>query len=758
MHIWPENPRPAPRGHPTRLSPTPPFLYFPPVIRPRVLSLILLALPSLLRGQTAVEVQVTPAQLRLQVAQKERLFLSAYDADGNLLTAPTFSFAVSRAGVVSVDKEGTVVAVAPGKASIEVRSGTGTATVAVTVTGPPPAPPPPEPTPVLPAGARLVPTPDSLWLLRLESARVSMALVVPGGSGLGQVQVRWRSSAPEIVSVNETGEVTALQLGQAQIIGTGLGGLTGTVQVGVRDDSLAVTPDHLILPVSDVDSVRVSVPGQGGRRLTYGLAWRSSDSTIVAVGREGVARGVAPGEAYMLLAGYGQQRAVRVTVHPPIIRLLLAPAPSTPIRLTPGATTAFVLQALAADSTPVAAGYQWAVGDTTVATFDPATRQLTARGLGRTTLGMTTFGFEPTVWDIEVVAGGLAFERPRLRLLPGTADSLVVSLLDADGRTIGPPSAVDFTIDRPEVATIDRNGVVTGASVGGATATARTPWGTAATARLFVTDDLLLSVRRGAGADIVQVDPADAGSLVPLRTDGNLNEEAVWSPDGTRIAFSGTVDGNADIYVMDADGKNLTRLTTAPEEDTEPAWSPDGGTIAFTSRRGGTPQVWAMNVDGSGRRQLTVGGGASTSPVFRRDGRMIAFISTRDGNPDLFEMGNEGADPRAITRTPEAESHPAYFPNGDLAVVVTRPGRGDILRIRAGEGQRVMLQSMAGTITSLALAPGGGTLAFTLTQPAAAPGAPPVTSFQVKGLAPDLAPLPLPVSGDVVSASFQSSR
>ena len=192
------------------------------MIRLRVLSLTLLALPSLLWGQTAVEVQVTPAQLRLQVAQQERLFLSAYDADGNLLTAPTFSFAVSRAGVVSVDKEGTVVGVAPGKASIEVRSGTGTATVAVTVTGPPSPPPQPEPTPVLPAGARLVPTPDSLWLLRLESARVSMALVVPGGSGLGQVQVSWRSSAPEIVTVSETGEVPALQLGQAQIVGTGL--------------------------------------------------------------------------------------------------------------------------------------------------------------------------------------------------------------------------------------------------------------------------------------------------------------------------------------------------------------------------------------------------------------------------------------------------------------------------------------------------------------------------------------------------------
>ncbi len=723
------------------------------------LTVLLLALVPPLWAQAAVEVQVTPAQLKLKVAQQERLFLSAYDADGNLLTAPAFSFAVSQAGVVSVNREGTVVGVAPGSASIEVRSGTGTATVAVTVTGPPPPPAAPEPVPVLPDGARLVPNPDSLWLLRLEMARVSMALTTPSGSGLGQVHVSWRSSAPDLVSVTDAGEVSALQWGQAQLVGTGPGGLTGVVTVIVRNDSLAVAPERIVLPVTGVDSVQVTVPAQRGRTVREGLAWRSSDSTIVRVSRAGVALGASPGEAYMLLVGYGQQRAVRVTVHPPISRLLLAPIPSAPIRLIPGGTAAFTLQALAADSVPVAvAEYDWMVGDTTVATFDPVSRQLTGQGLGRTTLTMTTFGFEPTVWEVEVFAGGLAFRRERFRLLPGTADSLVVSVLDANGRPIGPPSAVEYTIDRPEVATVGSMGSVVAASVGGATLTARTPWGTSATTRLFVTEDLLLSVRRGAGADIVQVDPADVGSLVPVLVNGRLNQQGSWSPDGTRIVFSASVDGNADIYVMDADGKNATRLTTAPEADLEPVWSPDGGTIAFTSLRGGTSHIWAMNAGGTGLRQLTTGGGTNTSPAFRRDGRMIAFISTRDGNADLFEMGSEGAEPQAITRTPESESLPAYFPNGDLAVVVTRPGRGDILRIRAGDGQRIMLQSMAGTITSLALAPDGGTLAFALAQPAADPKAPPVVSFQFKGLTPDLAPLVLPIPGDVLSASFQGTR
>ena len=47
-----------------------------------------------------------------------------------------------------------------------------------------------------------------------------------------------------------------------------------------------------------------------------------------------------------------------------------------------------------------------------------------------------------------------------------------------------------------------------------------------------------------------------------------------WSPDGTRIAFASSRDGNVEIYVMDADGTNLVRLTNDPAEDSSPAWRP----------------------------------------------------------------------------------------------------------------------------------------------------------------------------------------
>ena len=723
---------------------------------PTLFAALLCLQPVSLQGQAAVEVQVTPTQVRLDVGQRERLFLSAYDGDGNLLAGPAFTFAVSPSSVAKVEADGTVVGVGPGSARIEVRSGTGKATVAVTVTGPPPEP---EPIPVLPPGARLVPTPESLTLLRLEPARVTVALLTADNSGLGQVHVTWRSLAPDVATVDESGRVTALQAGQAQLMATGPGGLTAAVTVTVANDSLAVSPGRVLFAPDAMDSIRVSVPAQGNRALTFGLAWRSSDPAVARVSPEGVVLGIAPGDAYVLVSGYGQQRTVQVTVHPRPDRLRIMPVPSTPLQLTPGATVPIVVQATTIDSQPIAElDYRWRVGDTAVATFDPVARTLTARELGRTSLTMTTRGFEPTAWQVEVTAGGLALTRPRFRLAPGGHDTLAATLLDAKGQPVRPAQGLTFESDKPDVVTVDEQGVVAATGLGVATVTARTAWGTSAGARVYVTESLLLSVRQGAVANLVELKGDGTGAPVPLLSDGAMNAQAAWSPDGTRLAFAGVKAGNIDIYVMDADGQNLTRLTESPEADQEPAWSPDGGTIAFTALRAGTSQIWAMNADGTGVRTLTAGPGVNSSPAFSPDSRQIAFISTRDGNADLFEMGSEGADPRPITRTPEPESHPTYFPNGDIAVVVERPGRGDILRIRAGDGQRIMLQSLPGKVGFIALSGDGATLAFTLSQPGADKKAPPVLSFQLKSLAPDQPPRAVTTTGEVLSASFQAGR
>src|SRR5690349_16566919 len=58
-----------------------------------------------------------------------------------------------------------------------------------------------------------------------------------------------------------------------------------------------------------------------------------------------------------------------------------------------------------------------------------------------------------------------------------------------------------------------------------------------------------------------------------------------FSPDGTRLAFTGAYDGNQDVYVIPARGGDVTRVTYHPAIDRVAAWYPDGSALLIASSR-----------------------------------------------------------------------------------------------------------------------------------------------------------------------------
>ena len=60
---------------------------------------------------------------------------------------------------------------------------------------------------------------------------------------------------------------------------------------------------------------------------------------------------------------------------------------------------------------------------------------------------------------------------------------------------------------------------------------------------------------------------------------------AKFSPDGSRLAFTGEYDGGRDVYVMDSRGGVPVRLTWHPADDRVLGWTPDGEDVLFRSRR-----------------------------------------------------------------------------------------------------------------------------------------------------------------------------
>ena len=164
-----------------------------------------------------------------------------------------------------------------------------------------------------------------------------------------------------------------------------------------------------------------------------------------------------------------------------------------------------------------------------------------------------------------------------------------------------------------------------------------------------------------------------------------FSDYPVWSPDGTRIAFThgdgfDTDDNpvNEQVWVMHADGSNAHPLTSgADPKDQVPDWSPDGSRIAFSSGPFGSEGIWTMNADGSNQRQLTGCGPADQTPceagddwgtAWSPDGTKIAFLRdlTALDLPDrpVYVMNADGSRPTRITAAPGIHAVPAWQARG----------------------------------------------------------------------------------------------
>lgn len=91
------------------------------------------------------------------------------------------------------------------------------------------------------------------------------------------------------------------------------------------------------------------------------------------------------------------------------------------------------------------------------------------------------------------------------------------------------------------------------------------------------------------------------------------------SPDGGTILF--TYKG--DIFSVPSKGGDARRLTTSPAYDTAPVWSPDGSKIAFSSTREGSSDIFVMDAKGGTPRRVTTSSMEETPLTFLNDSVLI---------------------------------------------------------------------------------------------------------------------------------------
>jgi Tol biopolymer transport system component len=267
-------------------------------------------------------------------------------------------------------------------------------------------------------------------------------------------------------------------------------------------------------------------------------------------------------------------------------------------------------------------------------------------------------------------------------------------------------------------------------------------------------DGVIDAMNDNAGLVVANADGEDRLALVSDTLNVTL---PVWDPTGERIAFVSRRDVNQDgvinsadpaaIYVVDAVGGGLRRLSPEDADAIDPAWSPDGSRLAYSGvadtngdgiidkNTGDTASVFAWTMETGAIIQVTDDASSDFDPQWSPDGARIAFVSfRRDDNgdglittadvPSVTVIDADGGNRRQLTDDEFIDLEPRWSPDGGLIAfrsyridsdgdgLVTMNDRPGVYKINAQGGNLVLLSDSAGSAERPVWSPDGSGLAY----------------------------------------------
>jgi Tol biopolymer transport system component len=171
------------------------------------------------------------------------------------------------------------------------------------------------------------------------------------------------------------------------------------------------------------------------------------------------------------------------------------------------------------------------------------------------------------------------------------------------------------------------------------------------------------------------------------------------SPDGKRVAVFRTVNGSADVWVIDAARGVPTRFTF--DNGNRPVWSPDGSRLAFTFNRKGAFNLYWKPSSGAGADELLLESDQSKVPTdWSSDGRFLLFRSLHPQTSwDLWVLPVSGdKKPFPFLKTPFDERDGQFSPDSKwIAYQSNESGRFEIyVQPFPGPGGKFQISSNGG--------------------------------------------------------------
>lgn len=143
------------------------------------------------------------------------------------------------------------------------------------------------------------------------------------------------------------------------------------------------------------------------------------------------------------------------------------------------------------------------------------------------------------------------------------------------------------------------------------------------------------------------------------------------SPDGTRLAYTRSIDAQLEVWVRTlADGRSW-RVARLGDGVAFPIWSPDGRSLAVDVWHDGHAQVHVVDTAGGTPTQVSRGVEQAWVRSWSPDGTRVAFAATREGRWNVWWARRDGT--RRVRLTDYRGEHhyvrnPAWSPRGDRMV------------------------------------------------------------------------------------------
>ncbi len=437
----------------------------------------------------------------------------------------TMKFSSSKSSVVSVSSGGVITAKKTGTATITVKTyNDRTDYVKITVVKAPSSL-------TLSAERTLLGAGETLQLL---------AKITSGSAGA----VSFTSDNPDVLSVSESGEVTALSAGHATVTAKAYNGRKDSLDFEVRNapTEIIASPDPLVLRVEDTLSLSAA-PAEGSAGK---LSFQSLDETIATVDAKGNVSGVSAGKTQIVVSTYveGVESIVDVEVKPIPTYVQL---PWTEVSIGVGDTLQLEPE-IDPEVDITTTSFSYTSANTRYATVS-AGGVITAKAVGTTTVTVRTHNGISCKLKVIVkkAPSSVRFDPDEITL--GVGETIVPATV----LTAGTASTLKFESEDPDIVSVGENGTITGVKKGTATVTVTTHNGKsdtcsvtvkAAPAAIALSGTQLLGVGMTAQLSYT-LSPSSSSSCIKYEV---ISGEDVISVDETGLVTALT-EGDATVRV-----------------------------------------------------------------------------------------------------------------------------------------------------------------------------------------------------------------